>query len=402
MPTGGAPRWSGAAPDLVPTAQAGPLLAAAQAAENTDAGEVLALLRAAAAESVPGAARLAHEGPPNPTLGDAGAWIRGARVGSVGATAWTLDGSRVATGSSDGTIRLWDGRTFALLHTMMGHIEDIESLAFSPDGARLASASRDSFVRVWNAENGNLERELRGHSDSVEIVAWSPDGALLASGAWDGRVRLWEGTSDRIVATLEGHSEGIFSIAFSPDGARILTGSADTTARLWDTASASSLHQLVGHGGFVYATAFSPDGSLVATAGRDGATRIWDASTGEPKHELHGNGEHIFAVAFSADGKRITSAYWDGSGVVRDVASGSEVVRGRAPAGAPVRYIEGRIAARGGSTGADAAGTAGALLRLLERTGGSTSMRVCRGTTRVVDVPTADPASVWAPDDRCR
>ena len=72
-----------------------------------------------------------------------------------------------------------------------GHSREVQSVAFSPDGSKLASGSVDKTVQVWNMMTGQAEQILEGHSGRIQSVAFSPDGSKLASGSYDKTVRVW-------------------------------------------------------------------------------------------------------------------------------------------------------------------------------------------------------------------
>src|SRR5437764_1203831 len=95
--------------------------------------------------------------------------------GSVLSVAFSHDGSILASGSPDGTARLWDANAGKLLRVLEGHTGGLECIAFSPDGKTLASSSQDSTVRLWDVETGKVRHILEGHKGEIDSVAFAPD-----------------------------------------------------------------------------------------------------------------------------------------------------------------------------------------------------------------------------------
>jgi len=165
-----------------------------------------------------------------------------------------------------------------------GHSDPVESIAFSPDGSRIVSGSSDKTIRLWDAETGDpIGKPLEGHSSSVNSVGFSPDGSRIVSGSFDKTIRLWDAaTGDPIGKPLEGHSSRVDSVAFSPDGSRIVSGSWDKTIRLWDAETGDPIGKpLEGHSSLVNSVAFSPDGSRIVSGSDDSTIRLWDSGTGD-------------------------------------------------------------------------------------------------------------------------
>ena len=197
----------------------------------------------------------------------------------VHSVVFSPDGSRVASGSGDHTVRVWDLQTGQCLHTLEGHFSPVHNMAFSPDGSRVVSGSMDRTIRVWDVQTGQCQYTLEGHSDSIMIVVFSPDGSRVASGSSDSRVRVWDVLTGEFQYTLEGHSDSVRSVIFSPDGSRVASGSDDKTVRVWDMQSGDCQYTLKGNSSLVWRVAFSPDGLRVASGSWDHKVRVWDIAS---------------------------------------------------------------------------------------------------------------------------
>ena len=105
---------------------------------------------------------------------------------------FSADGSKIASGSSDKTVKVWDVASGALLRTFEGHLKSVRSVSFCFYGRKLVSASWDKTVKVWDVTTGECLQTLVGHTWTVDCVSFSADASKIASGSRDRTIKIWE------------------------------------------------------------------------------------------------------------------------------------------------------------------------------------------------------------------
>jgi WD40 repeat protein len=260
-----------------------------------------------------------------------------AHTAAIQALAFSADEQVLATGSWDGTVKLWNLKSGALLW-MGRHTSSIQRLAFAPDGKYLASGGDDATIRLWEVSTGARLQTLSSQSSPVYALAWSPDGSWLASGGFDGTISLWEAQGRQAAypgtatCILTGHNGPVWSVAFSPDGHTLASGSFDGTVKLWDVQRVEERETLVGHTAPVNAVAWSPDGRLLASGSRDQMIWLWEVEQRRSRLALHGHTAVVHALAFMPDSRRLLSGSEDGTMRLWDVERGQclRVIQGYA------------------------------------------------------------------------
>ena len=210
---------------------------------------------------------------------------------AVGALAFSPDGRYVVAGfgthfvlptqRTSVPIKVFDVTTRRLVRVLEGHVGHCVSLEFSGNGELLASGSYDGTARIWSTHTWKALHVLNnpdplngeGHR-RIADVAFSPDGRLLALGSREGSVILWDYAADTH-QLLSGHSTAVHAVAFSPDGRTLASGSADRTLRLWNVETRRQILRL--NSDNVWSTTFSPDGRQLLVTGA--GSMVWTAAT---------------------------------------------------------------------------------------------------------------------------
>ncbi|WP_370418973.1 toll/interleukin-1 receptor domain-containing protein [Streptomyces sp. QH1-20] len=271
---------------------------------------------------------------------------------------WSPDGQRIATGQSDGNVRLWNPATLTPLRTLSGGQRMIDSVEWSPSGDRIAAGSYGGTLHVWNTRTGTPvgDRTFKSvvsalswspdgnrlavgrlmhnamvvsadskrlhtlrtfqEQQSVDLLAWAPHGEMLSTTSLNGEDpplvihRLKE--SGGTVRLTPGWQGLVDDLQWSPDGRRLATASWwGKRALVWRTDG--SLERSFSYGSlspFEPRIAWSPDARWLASTGS--AVRLWSLANGTSR-ELTVHDEDITPAGWTPDGRRLVT--WSSGGI---------------------------------------------------------------------------------------
>jgi len=260
----------------------------------------------------------------------------------VTAVAFADQGNLLASGSEDGTVKIWDLSRGKEKETLSAQKGGIVAVGFPPGSGKVALASQGGTIQSWNinvsggkvdstdrfpapvvaaafAPDGkstavacaNQQVLLNGtslqHQEGVTSVAYSPDSDLLGVGTEKGTVTLWHVARKKRFAVCDGKAGPVTTLAFAPDRRTFAMATADGNLVLWDALTGRRHHTWKGHQGAVPALCFSPAKMLLASASRDGTVKLWEIVDDHFKErsacrDFPGD---ISSLAFSPDGQTL-------------------------------------------------------------------------------------------------
>ena len=214
-------------------------------------------------------------------------------------------------GSGELSGDLWSKPTWNLQQTINAHSDWVRCLGFTPDGTKLASGSFDKTIKLWQLATGQPIYTLANRLKGVFALAVSPDGKLLVSGSWDEKIELWNLETGTLIRKLIQPQASVRSLAISPDSQTLIGGSLDRSIFLWSLPDAVVTKTILDREP-VAVISLSADGKILASTGDDGIVKIWSLATGEIITQSIGNPHCIGSLAISSDSQTIAAGTVNG------------------------------------------------------------------------------------------
>jgi WD40 repeat protein len=225
--------------------------------------------------------------------------------------AFSPSGSVLASGGYGFKIKLWNVETGELIKTLEGHMELVTSLVFHPSGDVLASASPfdDTQIKLWNVQTGQLiwGLDIGNGCNSLSI---SPSGALLASGSTfeygrrpkGNKILLWNVQTGELIKSFDRTKHSVETLCFHPSGDVLASGGSDKTIKLWKVETGELIKTLEGHLQDIQSLSFHPSGDVLASGSLDETTKLWNVETGELIKTIPSDDCEVAEVSFSPSG----------------------------------------------------------------------------------------------------
>jgi len=266
-------------------------------------------------------------------------------------------GTLMATGSMDTTVRIWDATNWTIIATLQAHSHTVLSLNFDSTGNRLASVSTDKKVVLWELDIMVDDKILYGHGEPINWIIHHPTESKYAlTASSDGTVKVWDTTLDPEVKPPAGsrerklhdvyheqvrarnarlrhketkwvqvkeakepkglgdpHAGQIMSLEYSLNGTSMVTGSADWNVKVWDAMGSIVKLTLKEHTDTVSSVVFNKDTSYIFSASHDASIIVWDHWNIVRKARILGHQGPINAIAIHRDDQQLASASDDGT-----------------------------------------------------------------------------------------
>lgn len=290
--------------------------------------------------------------------------------------AFSIDGKRIAAGSSDSRVHLWNVKSGTEIISLVRHFGAVNSVAFSPNGKWLLTASKDNSVMKWDAniscdmthkigfygtivacafdQNNNpialisgrkgiylwdinhkkILKEINSTVGRVHSCAYSYSNNIAAFGCQRKSVYLLNFNKDNRVLQISGQNSSsldldVYCVTLNHDE-KILGIADNDKVILWDWSAQKEINKMIlpdQQKYTIYTLAFNINPNVLATGGSSGNLHLWDITTKKIIKKFSGHKDDIFSICFSPDGKYLASGGKDKVLRIWDVNNGTEIAK---------------------------------------------------------------------------
>jgi WD40 repeat protein/mono/diheme cytochrome c family protein len=257
--------------------------------------------------------------------------------------AFSPDGRSLAVAGSAparfGEVQIWDaGATGTVLRPAKSFkvaLDSVYGLSWSPDGTRLAFGGADKSVRIVGAADGKELLKFDNHSDWVFATTWTTNGERILSGSRDRAMKLIDVKSGQFIDDVNKLLEGVLCFARHPRADVVAYGGENGVARIYRISDNQGRTAANNDSNFqreyermpgpIQAIAYAPDGKSIALGSTGGEARIHAAEDKKRLATLKGHDGAIFAIAFHPGTNWVVTGGYDGRVRVFETAQGGLV-----------------------------------------------------------------------------
>jgi WD40 repeat protein/Cdc6-like AAA superfamily ATPase len=239
----------------------------------------------------------------------------------INSVAWHPNGKFIVS-SSVYSIEVWNLDSPTMEKSYTGHLMNsgskqqvpfVNAVAFSPDGLKIASGSSDETVKIWDFSPTSVTiKKTLIHDAEVRMLAWNKNSDKIVSitSQWliaCGTVYIWDATTGICLSTIENQWKKTSFISWTADESKVIACSGSNTFCMWDGTLKQQIGSFTGHSDEIYCVSFDPKGKRIASCGKDKKVIIWEADTGKVLHCFEGNSGWVNRVEWSSDGKKVVA-----------------------------------------------------------------------------------------------
>ncbi|KAI8084760.1 WD40-repeat-containing domain protein [Halteromyces radiatus] len=229
---------------------------------------------------------------------------------------FSTDGTRLVSSSIDSTLCIWDmTQEGKCIKVITATPVEAWTARFHPDGTRIATGSHDGNINIYNIESGEKEESLATKNNFIMCTVFSNDGKYLAGGSQDGSIYVFNMESDQLAHTLSTHALAVRTLSFAPDNKTLISGNDDKCIYVYDVEHGQLASVLTGHSGWILSVATNPDmgKQQVCSGSADNKIKVWDLTTRSVLETQETQVDQIWGVAWNQEGNKFISVSDDGS-----------------------------------------------------------------------------------------